>query len=361
VPDATAAAWIAPADERDRGNVLGAAVVAARRNGRELSAIVEGADREDEAVERGRATGLLVVPVLPQVMPEMADAAALIERARTEDWRVLLLSLGADSAAASGEIPRRLASGMAGLPPLDASWDVPPATLRHRVSAAGGETFFRSGLLHVDCFETVLRNAAGRTLADCEQILEWGAGCGRMTAHLPGRAPAAHVTAIDTDAEAVAWVGEHLPVDAVEAIPLLPPTSLETDRFDVVLGHSVFSHLDVRAQDLWLEELARVTRPGGHVVVSFNGPTALEWHLRHPLVEVPESVADAVARDGVGVWTDDGWEGEFYDGYHTTFHRHAYVREHWSRWFEPIAIEAAAAPPTQDIAVLRAGPRLPAP
>jgi len=142
-------------------------------------------------------------------------------------------------------------------------------------------------------------------------------------------------------------------VHAAEALPLLPPTTLAPDSFDVIVGHSVFSHLSVEAQDRWLEELARLARPGGHVAVSFNGPVALRWHLEHPLVEVPASIEVDVKRDGIAVWRGDGWEDEFYEGYHTTFHGHDYVREHWSRWFEVIAVHEAAALATQDIAVLR--------
>lgn len=348
-----AAAWVAPVDETDRGNVLGAAVVAAQRDGRALAAVVDGPERLEEAIAAGREAGLLVIPALDQVLPDMAQAAALVERARAEGWRVLLLSLGADSAAASGDIPRLLLRRLTGMEAPERVWEVPPAELRHRVGAGGGQAFIRSGLLHVECFEESLA-AVGVRLADGRDLLEWGAGCGRMTVHFADRAPGARVTVADTDGEAIAWVAEHVPLHATATLPILPPSELPSDAYDLVVGHSVLSHLDVRAQDLWLAELARVTRPGGHVAVSFNGPAALDWHLEHPLVDVPRSVADAVAHDGVAIWTGDGWEDEFYDGYHTTFHEHAYVRAHWSRWFDVLTIDEAAAWPTQDIAVLRA-------
>lgn len=350
----TAATWVAPSDATDRGNLLGAAVVAARREGRDLGAIVEGAGEADAAIEAARRCGLLIVPAHDRIVPDVAQAAALIQQARAERWRLLLLTLGADSAAPSGASIEQLLLRLAATELPDARSPMPPLSLRGRVGGFVDEAAFtRSGLLHVDCFASCLAQA-GVTLADSSDLLEWGAGCGRMTAHLPARAPAARITAVDTDAEAMAWAAEALSLHAVAAVPQLPPTTLESDAYDIVIGHSVFSHLDLRAQDAWLEELARVTRPGGHVAVSFNGPEALDWHLRHPLVDVSPAVADAVARDGIAVWGDDGWEAEFYDGYHTTFHTHAYVREHWSRWFEVVEIHAAAALPTQDVAVLRA-------
>lgn len=347
-----AATWIAPADEIDRGNLLGAASVAAQRQARELAAIVDGADQADAALAAARETGLLILPESGQVLPDAAGELALLRQARGEGWRLLLLSLGADSAAQSGDLIERLLARLVATPDPPRPRPLPPAALRHRVSVGSESVFSRSGLMHVESFEGCLAQA-GVSLAGSARLLDWGAGCGRMTAHLAAKAPDARLSAADTDAEAIAWVAGHLDVHAAHALPLLPPTSLGPGAFDVVIGHSVFSHLGVDAQDRWLEELARITRPGGHIAVSFNGPVALRWHLDHPLVDVPASVEAGVARDGVAIWGGDGWEDEFYDGYHTTFHDHDYVREHWSRWVEVVAIHESAALPTQDIAVLR--------
>ncbi len=347
-----AVTWIAPADETDRGNLLGAAGVAVQREGRELTAIVEGAGEAGAALAAARETGLLVLPESGQVLPDAERELALLRRARAEGWRLLLLSLGADSAAQSGELIERSLAKLTSTPTPAEPRPVPTAALRRRVSVGSEDTFVRSGLMHVECFEASLAQA-GVALAESTDLLDWGAGCGRMTAHLAAKAPRARLSAADTDSEAITWIAANLGVDAAEALPLRPPTSFADGAFDLVVGHSVFSHLSVEAQDRWLGELARITRPGGHVAVSFNGPVALRWHLDHPLVEVPASVGEEIARDGIGVWTGDGWENEFYDGYHTTFHRHDYLRDHWSRWFEVLAIDEAAAVPMQDIAVLR--------
>jgi SAM-dependent methyltransferase len=159
---------------------------------------------------------------------------------------------------------------------------------------------------------------------------------------------------VDTDSEAIEWLGRNLPVTNAAPIPVLPPTELESDSFDVIVGQSVFSHLSVDAQDRWLAELARVLRPEGHVAVSFNGPASLAWHLAHPVVDVPDDVSDAYRREGIAVWTADGWEREFYAGYHTTFHQHAYIQQHWQRWFEVISIWPELGAPTQDVVIMRA-------
>lgn len=348
----SAATWIAAADEIDRGNLLGAAVVTAQREDRELQPIIEGPDHLDQAVAAGRESGILILPEAGQVLPGITDQLALLEQAQTEGWRLLLLSLGADSAAPSGELIAELFRAMNSAEVLAEPEALPPPALRRRVSIGTESTFQRSGLIHVEAYESCLAQNGVR-FESAEDLLDWGAGCGRMTKHLIDRAPQTRIAAADTDPEAIAWVGDHLDVAAHSALPLTPPSSLATDSFDVIVGHSVFSHLNVESQDLWLEELTRISRPGGHIAVSFNGPTCLAWHLEHPLVEVPDSISETVERDGIAVWSDDGWENEFYDGYHTTFHSHQYIREHWSRWADVLAIYDAAALPTQDIVVLR--------
>lgn len=176
-----------------------------------------------------------------------------------------------------------------------------------------------------------------------------------MTTHLVSRAASTRVTAADTDAEAITWVGENLDVATFAVLPLETPSSLANDSFDLVIGHSVFSHLDARTQDLWLAELTRITQAGGHIAVSFNGPVCLAWHAEHPLVALPTSIEEDLHSKGIAIWTGDGWESEFYDGYHTTFHHHDYIREHWSRFADVVDIRQAAALPTQDIAILRVG------
>lgn len=349
----SAATWIAPADEIARGNLLGAAMVTVERDGRNLDPIVEGADRREDAVAAARETGLLIVPEADQVLPESADQLALLEQARAEGWRLVLLTLGADSAARSGEVIATFLRSMNAVELPDETSALPPASLRRRVSVGEESTFRRSGVMHVDAFESAL-GAEGVKLDEAESLLDWGAGCGRMTSQLLRRATDARVTAADTDAEAVTWVGENLDVFDINVLPLTPPSSFAEGSFDLTIGHSVFSHLNVESQDRWLAELARITRPGGHVAVSFNGPVALAWHLEHPLVEVPAAIAEAYERDGISVWGGDGWDDEFYDGYHTTFTRHEYIHRHWSRWFDVLAIHEAAALPTQDIAILRA-------
>jgi ubiquinone/menaquinone biosynthesis C-methylase UbiE len=350
--------WMSVSDEVDRGNQLGAADVALRRIGREFGPVFEQREQREEALAAAREVGILVVPVVDQLLPEVGGPLELLRQADREGWRVMMLSVGIDSSAgfdfakmmlSGGELP----PGTLPIPKGPFDTPVAPAEMRRRVSVGTEETFLTSGALHVECYDACLR-AADAPLAESTDLLEWGAGCGRMTIHLLNKASEAHLTAADTDTDTIGWVGDNLPVAAAVTLPVLPPSDLADDAFDRVVGHSIFTHLELEAQDAWLSELARVTQPGGMLALSIHGPLALKWHLRHPLAEVPESIGEETEREGFAVWREDGWEDHFYDGYHTTFHTHEYVRDHWSRWFDVVAIHEGAATPTQDIVILQA-------
>jgi SAM-dependent methyltransferase len=353
-----AAAWTALVEGTVRETQLNGANIAADRVGREVVAVVAGAGAREAAVVVGRETGLLLVPEVDQVLPAPGGALELVQQAQEEGWRVMLVSVGIDSETETGATAERMLGaapkqGEPAPPPLPhVDSPIPPAELRQRVSVGTEASFDSSGTMHVELYEACLREAGG-SLTECEELLEWGAGCGRMTRYLRAKAPQARITAADTDAEAIAWTGENLDVAAAVALPLGPPTEFAADSFDRVVGHSIFTHLEVDRQDQWLAELARITRPDGYLAVSFHGPIAFRWHRDHPLVDLAPRVSEELERDGISIWRGDGWEQHFYEGYHTTFHTHDYVREHWSQWFEVVAIREGLAAPTQDIAILR--------
>ena len=51
----------------------------------------------------------------------------------------------------------------------------------------------------------------------------------------------------------------------------LPDGTLPDKRFNVVVGWSVFSHLPPRSATEWLKEMARITLPAGHIVMTTWG------------------------------------------------------------------------------------------
>src|SRR4029077_12617912 len=55
-----------------------------------------------------------------------------------------------------------------------------------------------------------------------------------------------------------------------------PPLPDPDDQCDVVYAVDVFSHLEESAQVPWFDELARVLRPGGLILISLHGASWMD-------------------------------------------------------------------------------------
>ena len=353
MPRRDAAVWIAPTDATDEGNVLGAANATASRLELVIVDTIRGQENESAAIAAARRHGTLIIPALEVCVLSLAHGADLLETARRDGWRLLILDLGADSAAPSGTLVIEQFRELAAVTDGNPAFPVPPAKLQRRVGLAGQEFFRASGFVDTERYLAALREVGGSVAEPGCAILEWGAGCGRMTRHLRAAAPGAHITAVDIDTDALDWLRTHIPVHEVIATGIDPPLPFADTSFDVVIVHSVFTHIDCDAQDRWLAEIARVTRPEGTVLISTHGQAALRWHVEHPLVSMAGAIGAALPSLGFFFWRGEGWEADFHDGYHTAFHEPSYIREHWARWFTVLDVKPAGLRRRQDLVVLR--------
>lgn len=221
---------------------------------------------------------------------------------------------------------------------------------------AGGtdrESFFESGRQSVRDIEAVLA-VKGRALDSYERILDFGCGCGRILLwleHLAGRS----LHGVDIDGRAIVWAREHIPFATFQVNQPLPPLDYPDSSFDLVYNHSVFTHIDETYQDAWLSELRRVTRPGGHALLSVHGEEAFFQFAENSVRAGgdPDRVRDTLSRDGICFIKEDSWVGgPFPDFYHSTFHAPWYVFEHWGRYFNILAYVPGGSLGLQDFVLL---------
>lgn len=225
--------------------------------------------------------------------------------------------------------------------------DVSPAVRR--------EWFFESGRRSVGAIRAALA-VVSRELGSFERVLDFGCGPGRILLWLRDVAEGGTVLhGTDIDARAIGWAREHIPWASFTVNEPLPPLPYAEGSFDLVLNHSVFTHIDEAYQDHWLGELHRVTRPGAMLLLSVNGPHAfgaLEQQWREHGGD-PSEVRALYERDGVVFLREDSWLGTaFPDFYHSTFHRPGYVVERWSWFFEVHGYLPRHALGHQDVVVL---------
>ncbi len=108
------------------------------------------------------------------------------------------------------------------------------------------------------------------------RVLEIGAGVGRIGCHLTKIA--GHYTGSDISSNmleiARTEMGDAANVDLVE-LPEAEPLPFADNSFDAVFSQAVFIHLDREDCYRYMQEAARVTRPGGRVYFQF-------YNLLHP-------------------------------------------------------------------------------
>ena len=222
---------------------------------------------------------------------------------------------------------------------------------------AGGDdkkSFFESGRQSVRDIEAAL-SGIGRTMDSYETILDFGTGCGRIMLWLEKLSASSSLHGVDIDKRAVEYSRRTFPYASFKVNQPLPPLDFPDGSFDLVYNHSVFTHIDEEYQDAWLAELHRVTKPGGHLVLSIHGEEALRQFELHANQSEgpPGSVRKELAQRGICFIKEDSWVGgPFPDFYHSTFHAPWYIFEHWGRTFDIRAFIARGSLNFQDFLVL---------
>ena len=221
------------------------------------------------------------------------------------------------------------------------------------------EAFYESGRQSVRDLAAALATL-GRGLADYGDVLDFGCGCGRILLWLEDAAAATRLHGCDVDARAIRWAAGNLPWARFTVNGTVPPLDYADCSFDLVYNHSVFTHLDEHHQDLWLAELWRVTRPGGHLVLTVHGerPLAVFEEASRGAGGDPGYLRRQRDDEGIAFVARDAFTGGPHaGGYHSSFHAPWYVFEHWSRFFEVRGYLPARSLGYQDVVLLerRAG------
>ena len=219
---------------------------------------------------------------------------------------------------------------------------VPPADLLVRVAGSPDVRWFLEGGALALSNVTDALGRQGIAPDDLSAILDFGCGCGRVARHWPAVSGAA-VTGVDYNPELIAWCRRNLPFGAFEVNHLAPPLPFPDGSFDLAYALSVFTHLPEALQDAWLDELTRVLRPGGHLLLTLHGE-----HYRPDLTDAEQAGVDRgelVVRHATVAGTSRC----------TTFHPPEYVRTRMQRGLALVEHipEGAAGNPFQDLVLLR--------
>jgi SAM-dependent methyltransferase len=230
----------------------------------------------------------------------------------------------------------RVVSLRPGRPAVIEGPPLPPRRLMVRVAGtADAEWFLRSGRAAYDAI------AAHVPLAEVGSVLDFGCGCGRVTRYWSGFA--GDVAGSDVNAKAIEWCRANLGFARFESNALAPPLAFESERFDLVYALSVFTHLTEELQLAWRDELIRVLRPGGLLLLTTHGGSYV------PRLD-PDERSRFEHGELVVRWSDVPGTNLC-----SAYHPESYLRETFARGFVFLELEpeGARGNPTQDLVLLR--------
>jgi SAM-dependent methyltransferase len=236
-----------------------------------------------------------------------------------------------------GNARARLRGAPDGLP-------IPPARLVYLVAGTYNVAWFlRLGRAGAQAIEAAL-GRQGRTFDELGAVLDFGCGCGRVARYFVGR-PGVALHGTDYNPRPIAWCRQHLAPARFEQNRLAPPLPYGPGSFDLIYALSVFTHLDEPLQRAWLDELRRVCKPGGYVLISMHGASYLPG--------LSDGERARFAADELVVRRRN-LEGR---NICTTYSSEAYTRQRLARPGEVVDFvpEGAKGNPRQDLFVLRMG------
>ncbi len=256
-----------------------------------------------------------------------------------------------------------MSTGAVEVPGVLEALPIPRVELSMRVGEPTVEHYLDSGLSDSsNVFERLM--AGGLDLDQNPSVLDFGCGCGRIMRFAARLAGGCQLFGADIDQQSIDWCREHLDFANYERIASRPRSPFQDAQFQAVYSYSVFTHLPEELHRQWLEELHRITAPGGVLVITLMGRRVIQlWVRGETYVSFPPP---EVLLEDLPNLEDKGYlyypyppgneavpeEDKDAGLYGMTFILESYVRENWLDLFELVSFEEAPQG-WQDFVVLR--------
>jgi SAM-dependent methyltransferase len=206
---------------------------------------------------------------------------------------------------------------------------MPPLELAHRVGSLpdGADPLEHYDRIGRDCRDQILGMLPEGWSLSGRRALDFGCGAGRTLRHFLDQADDAELWGSEIDQPSVEWVRQTLspPVHVVLSGEL-PPLPDSEEHFDLIWAISVFTHL-TDSWSRWLLELHRLLADDGLLIVTTMGAGLSE-----------ELSAGSWDEDRVGMNVLYEWQG-WDEGGPFVFHSEWWLRAHWGRAFEFVAVD----------------------
>jgi SAM-dependent methyltransferase len=146
---------------------------------------------------------------------------------------------------------------------------LPPPYLIYESFTLDYQSYYKDGLENAQWLKTVLSEYINFSN---NNILDWGCGPARVVRHLPFVITEnCKIYATDYNLQTIKWCRNNIEKVSFSHNKVEPPLSFNDNFFDVVYGFSVFTHLSEKNHWTWINELYRIIRPGGILLITTQG------------------------------------------------------------------------------------------
>ncbi len=232
---------------------------------------------------------------------------------------------------------------------------IPSLEDRRRVGSGSIGKFLGSGLR---CYSPIKRALAAHLEPPANErvVLDFGAGVGRTLQYSCREFK--HLHATDVDAAAVAYLKRAFPNAVVSVNDYTPPLDYPNAFFDAVYSVSLWTHLPLRDQFMWLKEMYRLVKVGGLVLITTNGFRSLaDLRRKAPhwgdLSDQELETYGTMYREYPDIDVTIGHHPGVTASCGLSVHAPSYIRRVWSKLFEVVDIQEGAIDDVQDLVVLR--------
>lgn len=219
---------------------------------------------------------------------------------------------------------------------------LPPSELMFKVAGTPDAKWFWQGGLRAQQSMISLLEKNSLDIRGFTSILDFGCGCGRVIRHL-AFLEKTELFGTDYNADLIDWCQKNFKFASFATNQLEPPLSYEDGKFDFVYALSVFTHLSEELQIAWRNEVARVLKPKGYLLMTTHG----EYYLSElsPAERARFHSGELVVKCSVAA-------GKNYCG---AYHSLQYVQEKFGECFSVVAFEpkGATGNPFQDVYLLK--------
>lgn len=248
------------------------------------------------------------------------------------------------------------------------NYPVPPFVNRIRTGGKSFNNYYQSGITTYMPILTVALQA-GMEFTESTKILDFGCGVARQLLHFTRNYPDACYYACDVNESNINFIKQAYPQVQSYQNKFIPPLPYDSGFFDFIYSVSVFSHLSMSSQQLWLAELSRVTKKNGYCLLTTEGKKALSFIKRARLVGWTSEHDSLLAQYGYAYieYADFSREklnesvlsvGSKYVGIGESFGcmvmTPAYIRDTWTQYgFEVVSVLPGVINHRQDLVVLK--------